>query len=397
MTAVTDPSNFVSPTRVVELTAQLVGHDTQNPPGQEHTIVQPLTELLTGLGCTVETFEQEAGRPSVLATFEVGVGPEAPTLLINGHLDVVPVIAEEWSHPPFNARVVGDRLYGRGTADMKGGIAAAIEGLCACRDAGVPLPFRLVFHLVSDEETGGERGTKALVDAGLVQADACIVPEPTELAVSVAERGAFQARVRVHGVSGHGSEPAAGRSAIADAARMVDAIHLGHFYAVPHPLLGAPTCNVSLISGGLASNVIAPSCEFVLDRRILPPDAAGEVLHDLRRRFEEACPGAEYQVETIAEVEASEMDPDHPWPMYVSTVASSGSGSRVGLSLATDGRFLRNQLGIPTVIYGPGSIAQAHTTDEWVAVSELVEASRTFARVYAGFGREVAGPRLESA
>jgi len=367
--------------RLVATAQALIGCDTRNPPGRESTVTETAIALLRGAGCEVEVFEQTPGRPSVLGRY---AGHDGPSLLVNGHLDVVPIIEEEWTHPPFEGTVVGDRLHGRGSADMKGGIAAAIEGLRACRDAGVPVIGRVLFHLVADEETGGAHGTAALVAAGLVEADACIVPEPTGLAVSVAERGSVQVRVTVTGRSGHGSEPAAARSAIADAAAMVRALHAARYYEHPHPLLGSPSANVALIEGGVATNVVAPSCSFVVDRRTLPGDTVDLVLAGLRAKIDAACPGASYRLEVLVDVEASELPADHPFAVFVSATAGT---SLTGLSLGTDGRFLRNQLGIPTVIYGPGSIEQAHTTDEWVSIEELTTAARTFARIFSSSGR----------
>ncbi|TYB46352.1 M20 family metallopeptidase [Actinomadura chibensis] len=385
------PEEYVSTERVVETTRALVRCDSQNPPGREAAVAATATALLAERGCAVELFEPEPGRPSVLGRYAADSAPGAPTLLVNGHLDVVPVAVDAWTRPPFDAVREGDRLYGRGAADMKGGIAAALEGLSACRDAGVPVPSRLLFHLVADEETGGRHGTEALVDAGLVDADACLIPEPTGLRASIAERGSVQVRVRVRGAAGHGSEPGAGRSAIADAAAMITALHGTAYHERPHPLLGSPSGNVALIDGGVAANVIAPHCAFVIDRRTLPGESAADVLAGLRTRIDAACPGADYEMEALVEVEASELRADHPFARFV---AASANTVPTGLSLGTDGRFLRNRLGIPTVVYGPGAIAQAHTADEWVSVAELTAAARAFARVFATFGRDDAGPRL---
>ncbi|KAB2812666.1 M20 family metallopeptidase [Pimelobacter simplex] len=376
----------VSRDRVVALTEALVRCDTQNPPGRESSVVPALVGVLEGLGCAVEVVEPVVGRPSVLATYRPAGAGDAGTLLVNGHLDVVPVVADDWTHPPFAPTLVGTRLHGRGTADMKGGIAAALEGLAACRDAGVEPRATIAFHLVADEETGGAHGTEALVAAGRVHADACIIPEPTELGISVAERGSVQVRVRVEGEAGHGSEPGAARSAIADAARMITALHDGAVSAAAHPYVGTPTCNVALVEGGVARNVVAPWCTFVLDRRTAPGETLDDVLAGLRRVIDAACPGAVYALETLVVVEASEVAADHPFPRFVAGLTGAGDpGELIGLSLGTDGRFLRNQLAIPTVIYGPGSIRQAHTADEWVEVGELVAAARTFARAYASF------------
>lgn len=378
------PASFVSSERVAQLAMDLVRLDTQNPPGNEAVVVPTLLELLNSLGCTTEVFEPTLGRPSVLATYRGSAVPTA-TLLINGHIDVVPIVAADWTAPPFEPVVRDGRLYGRGSADMKGGIAAAIEGLRACIDADIDLGCDISFHLVADEETGGAHGTQALLEAGLIKADACIVPEPTELRVSIAERGSFQAKVEVFGESGHGGDPRRWRSAVADAARMITALHVADFEEPPHPLLGTPTCNVSMVRGGIATNVIAPHCEFDLDRRTLPGQTAPEVMASIVAKIEAACPDADYRIHPTFFCEASELSETHPFAQVVRAAAPESEQEFVGLFLGTDGRFLRNQLGIPTVIFGPGSIRQAHTADEWVDVDQLHQAALAFARIFERF------------
>ncbi|MEW1725020.1 M20 family metallopeptidase [Streptomyces sp. NPDC093109] len=369
--------------RLTDLTVAMVRCDTRNPPGDETAIVPLLRDVLHGLGARTEVFEPAPGRTSVLGTLGAGDGSR-PRLLINGHIDVVALQAEDWSVPPFGGVVREGRVHGRGACDMKGGIAAAIEGVRACQDAGVELPCDLLFHLVADEETGGRWGTGALLAADRIAADAAIVPEPSELGVGIAERGTLLAEVRVFGRAAHGGDPAAGHSAIADAARLVQAAHLADFGTTPHRLLGNPTCNVGTIHGGSMPNIVADSATLRLDRRVLPGWTEQEVLDGLAAVLERAGTGIDHTVETLSFVEGSELDPEHP---FVRSVCEAAGGAPVrGLNLGTDARFLRNDLGIPTVVYGPGSMTVAHAADEYVPVDELSAAARTFAAVYAGFG-----------
>ncbi|MFI6585248.1 M20 family metallopeptidase [Embleya sp. NPDC050493] len=388
---------FVRADRVCETAAELVRIDTRNPPGRESAAVPALSNLLNALGCDTDVFTSRSGRPSVIAGYGRGT-PGRPTLLINGHVDVVPVVESDWTVPPFEGLVRDGRLIGRGAADMKGGIAAAIEGLRACIDSGVELGADIVFHLVADEETGGDHGTAELVAAGLVRADACIVPEPTELRVAVAERGSWQARIEVFGTAGHGGDPGRGRSAVADAARITTALHLARFHARPHPLLGSPTCNVAMVRGGVAANVIAPSCELTIDRRTLPGESAEDVHASILAMIDASCPDVDYRVVPTFFCEASELPLPHPFADFVDACRLDARPDRdpvgpgagpdqgfVGLYLGSDARFLRNDLRIPTVVHGPGSIRQAHGADEWVALDDLTAAARTLARAMAGF------------
>src|SRR6516165_6118933 len=174
------------------MTQALVAADSTNPPGHERLAADVARQLLEPLCGPVTEVEPGPGRVSLVA--RVGDGSR-PTLLVNGHLDTVPADPDRWTHDPFAGEIADGRVFGRGTADMKGGVAAAIEAVLALGRAGVELPCDVLFHLVADEERGGTFGTRALLDRGLITADACLVPEPTSLEVCIAERGLLHVEV----------------------------------------------------------------------------------------------------------------------------------------------------------------------------------------------------------
>lgn len=376
---------------VVELTRALVAVDTRNPPGGEAPIEGVVRDALAPFKPKWVVVEPAPGRISLVASLPHPEGPRPgrPTLIVNGHLDVVPVNADAWSHDPFDPRVVGGRLYGRGSADMKGGIAAAVAALSTLERAGLAPGCDLVFHLVADEERGGRLGTQALLERGLIQADACLVPEPTGLALCVAERGLLQARVHVFGRPGHGSRPHEGISAIEHAAKLVLAIHGADFGGPEHPLLGKPSANVGTISGGTTFNTVAESAVLGVDRRVLPGTSAESALAELRNKIDSAgVEGLRYRIEIDTFGEASEMSSEEPWARLVSQAIEKATGrepATIGMTFTTDARFVRNQAGIPTVVCGPGEIAQAHGDDEFVEVSSLIEATAAFAQLFATF------------
>ena len=371
---------------VVERTRALVAVDTQNPPGNERRVLGACREMLEPFGARFEEVEPAPGRASLLAT--VGSGGR-PTLMVNGHLDVVPVHRPGWTHDPFAGELEDGRLYGRGTADMKGGIAAAVEALAALRRAGREPACDVVFHLVADEERGGALGTAAIVAQGRARADACVVPEPTGLAVCVAERGLFTATITVHGRPAHGSEPRDGVSAVEKAAKVVLALHAADFGGPEHELLGRPTCNIGVIEGGTGHNTVAERCTLVADRRLLPGGTGASVEAELRARIDGIGDAdLRYDLEPDVFGEASELDRSHPFVAEVQAAVAAALGRPapvIGMRFTTDARFLRNQAGIPTVVLGPGEIAQAHTNDEFVAVSQLVDAAAVYAELFATF------------
>jgi acetylornithine deacetylase/succinyl-diaminopimelate desuccinylase len=312
---------------------------------------------------------------------------------VNGHLDVVPVDRSLWEHDPF----AGDfdegsgRLFGRGTADMKGGIAAAIEALHLLSRLGIEPACDLVFHLVADEERGSALGTAVLVREGLVRGDGCVVPEPTGMGVSVAELGVLHARIVTHGRSVHGSLPSAGESAVVEAARFALTLHDADFGEVPHPLLGRATANVGVIEGGRAHNIVPDSCELRVDRRVAPGRTRADAEADLRRLIDPLA-SRPYDLEVVSFSEPSEMAPDHPLALLMAAAAGPRTPI-IGARLASDARFVRNQAGVPAVVCGPGSVAQAHTVDEHITADELAAGVVAFARLFAAFGSSgLSGP-----
>ena len=374
---------------VVDLTRRLVAVDTRNPPGNESDAIGVCMDALEPFDTSTMEVSPEPGRTSLIAMVHPR-DDSRPKLIVNGHLDVVPIDAGDWEHDPFGGELEGDRLYGRGTADMKGGIAAAIEALATLRRAGREPSCDVEFHLVADEERGGQLGTKVLADSGFIRGDACLVPEPTSMEVGVAERGLVVVNVTARGTPAHGSNPRDGISAIETAAKAVLALHAAEYAGPPHPLLGLPTANVGTIEGGSGHNTVAERCRFQVDRRLLPGMTAETAVEEIEAKLEAiGDPNLRYDLEVEVFGEASEIDPGEPFVELVRATIERVTGRSpqlLGMPFATDARFVRNEAGVPAVVCGPGGLAQAHVHDEWVAVSALVEATAVYAELFATFG-----------
>jgi succinyl-diaminopimelate desuccinylase len=207
--------------------------------------------------------------------------------------------------------------------------------------------------------------------------------------VCVAERGLVTGTVTVHGTPAHGSRPRDGVSAIEKAAEVVLALHAADFGG-SHALLGSPTCNVGEIAGGTGHNTVAERCDIVFDRRVLPGATPETVEAELRARID-AIGDDDLRYDLAIDVfgEASELDPGHALVGEVQRALKTVLGAEqdvIGMTFATDARFVRNQAGIPAVVLGPGGIGQAHTNDEWVSIASLVDAAAVYAELYASFG-----------
>lgn len=372
----------------VEICRELVRVPSENPPGDERAIAETTAGLLSGLGLPARFVEPLPGRVSTLSTWGGGPGP---SLLFNGHYDVVPVPdPSAWPHPPFAAVVTDGRIYGRGTTDMKSGIAACLAAVSALQRAGVSPAGTLHLHFVADEEALGTHGTQYLVDAGHCDGiDEAIVGEPTSLNLVTAERGGLWFRVRTEGVAAHGAAPQLGVNAIEHMARIVPAL-AGIRYRKLHEMLGAPTLNVGTITGGTKSNMVPDFCEIEVDRRTLPGETQEEILAEIEAALDGVraeVADLRARVEVFGWGEASETPPGMR-VVELLTEASQRFGFEsyeLGYMGMTDARFMINQASVPAVIFGPGDIGLAHTVGEYVEVDELVRATRAYAYAFARF------------
>jgi acetylornithine deacetylase/succinyl-diaminopimelate desuccinylase-like protein len=298
---------------------------------------------------------------------------------------------DTWSHDPWAGAVVDGRLIGRGSVDMKGPIAAALAAAAAIDRVGLDLAGTIDFHLAADEEMAGIHGTKVLWEEGLLVQDACIVGEPSELQVGLAERGGAWFTATAYGRAAHGSQPHRGVNAIISMAMFL--LRLPEVLPdTEHPLTGRPTVNAALIAGGSAPNVVPDRCEVDIDRRISPGERDPErvrapfleLVEDLHRQH----PEVEIGVELREWTDAAEAPADSAIVKLARDAVTAETGTApdlVGFTGITDARFYINQAKIPTVILGPGSLSVAHTANESIGTDELVSGARAYARIFAAF------------
>jgi acetylornithine deacetylase len=354
-----------------ELLARLVAIDSVNPslvPGGagEREVAAFVAEWAAGAGLEAELLEATPGRPSVVVRAR-GTGG-GRTLLLCGHLDTV-------GGGPAPHRD-GDRFYGRGTYDMKAGLAAA---LIACRDAAaLGLAGDVVVAAVADEEHAS-LGVQEVLRG--VRADAAIVTEPTELELAVAHKGFVWSEIVITGKAAHGSRPHLGVDAIVKAGPILTALGeldagLG---AVEHPLVGRGSLHASLIAGGEELSSYPARCVLSLERRTLPGETAADVereLDALLDRCRAADPELVAQRRTLLVREPFELDPEAE---LVGVVRAVLDAPVVGVSYWADSAFIA-AAGIPTVLLGPVG-AGAHADDEWVSLASVETLTATLTEV----------------
>jgi acetylornithine deacetylase len=374
----------------VALARELIQIDSRNPtlaPGApgEAACAQTLASALRDWGFEVRLQEVVPGRPNVIAS----IGPaDAPALMLNGHLDVVGV--EGMVHPPFDAELRDDLIYGRGSADMKGGIAA----MCAAAALGSAAAARrrIVVAAVVDEEWES-LGMRALIADG-VRADAAIVTEPTRLAICPAHRGFVWIDVELTGRAAHGSRYDIGVDAITHAGLLLaelDRLERTRESAARHPLLGRGSLHASTIDGGVGMSTYPESCRLSIERRTLPGESADAALHEITQACERVR-ALDPRFDARVTLTTAQLPSDVPVNAPVverlrSALEQENVPARIeGLSAWTDAALL-NEAGIPAICFGPGDIALAHAAEESVPVKEIVTATRVLTSVVADWMR----------
>jgi succinyl-diaminopimelate desuccinylase len=361
----------------LELTRALIRFDTINPPGQERDCADYLAGMLEAGGLDVTRHEFADGRRSLVARL-AGEGDGAP-LCFTGHIDTVPLGHRAWSVDPFAGEVADGKLYGRGSTDMKSGVACLT--LAALRLAKMPGPRAgLVLVITAGEETGCEGAAHLAAEGALGEAGAIVVGEPTSNYPLVGHKGALWLKAVTEGVTAHGSMPERGVNAVYKAARAVTRLEEFGFNAPHHDLLGAPTLNVGTVSGGINVNSVPDHAEIGIDIRSVPGLGHGGVMKQLTQYL-----GDDVELEAVVDVEAVATNPDDPWVRDVFAVMSGYLGEDPrprGAPYFTDASVLtRAYGGPPTVILGPGEAHMAHQTDEYCLVERLDVAVDAYAEI----------------
>jgi acetylornithine deacetylase/succinyl-diaminopimelate desuccinylase-like protein len=397
---------------VVQLLGDLVRIPSVNPMGRavsgdiyyEHRMTGHLEALFRGWGLPVERHSVAPLRDNIVTCVEGDVPPErgGKIVMLEAHQDTVPV--DGMNIPPFEPKIESGRLYGRGSCDIKGGMSAmiaAVARLAKEKPAGRPT---VVLACTINEEHGftgashwaatyfgrppaSGHGPEEVPPAGRTKLlprvpDATIVAEPTKLNVVVAHKGAARWRCTARGVATHSSQPHMGDNAIYRMSRVLAALEAYGRDVVPqlanHPLCGHPTLSVGLIWGGISVNTVPDSCTIEIDRRVLPMEDPRVALDHCLDYLQSMC-GADERIvhekpfmltRGLADTNNGEL------AARLGDVIRKhgGPGERIGVPFGTDAPHYA-ATGCPTVVFGPGSIDQAHTADEWLDIEQLRTAS----------------------
>lgn len=340
------------------------------------------------IGLFVELWECEPGFINVIGRKKGGTSKRS--LLFNGHVDVAPTRIEDWATDPFKAAVKDGRIYGGGASDMKGGIVAMIFATERAITAMDHLNGELILTATVDEEIGGFRGLKYLVDEGL-KADMTIVCEPTNLEIANYYKGLFWVKVVARGKESHGSLPENGINAISKMAKIINELADFSTPFSSHDILGKPTLNIGKIVGGTNPNVVPSLCEIELDVRFLPGQSIEKMLRRIQELIEKVVdddPDINWEFSPIIRKRMPlEIKEDEPLIQLIQEATQKATGKYPlfrGMTSPGDSEHLI-KAGIPAVMFGPGNIRDAHLANEWIEIDQIVSATEIYAEVIRSF------------
>ncbi len=377
----------LSEARTASILTDLVRSRSQNPQDGESAVAAYMGSFLERLGLEVSMQEVFAGRSNVIGRL-LGTGG-GKVLVFNTHMDTVPQ-GTGWTYEPFGGEVVDRQVYGRGSADAKGSLAAFLAAVEAIVRSRTRLRGDLIVTAVVDEETGSA-GARKLVPT--LDADLALVGEPTSMQVAIAHRGSLRPVIAVNGRTAHSSRPEQGINSIYQSIPVLEAFmtYAERIQDRRHSLCGSPSAAVTIMSAGVAENVIPGRCELTLDRRMIPGEVEADVVDEIEAVLAEVHrrrPDVEVEIDRFLATtgSASELDADHPLVAVAldsSTAATGRQAAVVGMSGACDMTHFRAQ-GVPCVVLGPGDGAQAHQPDEHIDVRELSQGAFAYALIALG-------------
>lgn len=375
--------------RTLQLLSELIALPSVNPAflldRPDVTGEARVADFISDLGrkAKLDVHFQEVfpGRSNVFLNVNSS-GKTRNRILFAPHMDTVGAAGA--SHDIFSPRRTKNRIYGRGACDTKGCIAAMLSGLLdVIKNKGAPPATEFIFCGLIDEEDG-QSGSRALISRGF-KADLAIVGEPTNLKIVTAHKGDLWLQITTRGKSAHGSQPELGQNAVLKMARVVEFLETKYAKQLrkrEHPLLGSGTINVGSICGGSQPNIVPADCCIEVDRRTLPGETEQSVRRELNALFR--------QNELTARIKNNKSSPcpaletDSNLPFVKKFFESASQTETVGANFFCDAAIIAGG-GIPSVVFGPGNIAQAHTADEWISIASLEKAASIYRRFIESF------------
>ncbi len=388
---------------------EIVRIPTENPPGRCYPeCAEAIGNMMKKIGMEVEMIQVPGERLSELAplgerlprvsVLGKWVGPEkSPVIHFTGHYDVVPA-GTGWTHDPFSGKVLDGRLYGRGSSDQKSGVVSQIFAIYALKKAGISLKGTVISSSTPDEETGGFAGLGYLVEQGIITKENtqyCVITECLDVdKICLGHRGTIWFEVITKGKQSHGSMPSEGINAIVQMQRFLNAVdreiqpqlEVSSVHPIMPPACRKSTLTVTMIKAGNKINTVPNECVASFDWRLIPEQDVAWALEELKRVMalvKEDYPDFEAELRVQMEVNPTLVPDDTPVVKAFQTAGRDILGETPAFSVSPgsdDQKFVVQQAGIEQcIVYGPGPLTQAHKSNEYVPIRDMMEAAKVMA------------------
>ncbi len=362
---------------VIEILESFVAVDTRNPPGKELALARMTSELLSEHGVACEILDLGSERANLVARLEATEPQRAP-LVLNGHMDTVPT-SERWTTDPLTLVPKGDRLYGRGTADMKGALAAQLRTFMEFIDRRQELlqDIWLVWTAGEEVDCVGAKAISTILSREVFSG--LVIGEPSENRVVIAQKGALWVRLFAQGHSAHGAYPERGANAIEACAQAAMDIKRSLSAISGHELLGSVTVNWANVSGGTRPNIVPQEAEALLDIRYPPPNTKETILDRLEAAIDAVNAAASIEYEVVNDRSPFETKQEDEFVQDAMDLTRQSEAD--GMRAYTDGSVFARHIHTPIIILGPGSMAQAHVDDEFISTVQLTESVKLYSEL----------------
>lgn len=381
--------NSIDEAEVIKLCQELIRIKSVNPPGDELPMAEYVISHLKKAGLEVELIHHSPTRASVLARLKST--RKKPGLLFNAHLDTVPVGSEKWTHEPFDGEVAEGKIWGRGSADMKGGLAVLMVAVKTIAQARLPLQGDLILAVTAGEEVDSIGATSIAGHKDIGPVQAVMIPEPSNNDVFIAEKGALWLELATHGKTAHGSMPELGRNAVMMMILLITELQKTVFPFKEHPLLGGFTQSVNTIVGGVKTNVVPDHCAVTVDMRTVPGQDHKAIVHQVENLIfdlSQKIPDFKATVRVTNDRIPIESSPNEPVVQGFFDIVAEVTGERPvpkGVRYYTDAVAFVPVLKTPMMICGPGDATLAHQPNEYVEISKLIQSVKIFTLAGARF------------
>ena len=373
--------SMVDKKRAVKLLQSLVCINSENPPCDCRKIAALVKKEMESAGLSVKTYTFKKNAPTRVGTLKGSGKGKRKSLLLMPHMDTVPA-GKGWKHDPFAAKIVGGKIYGRGTQDCKIHVAACIEAIRSIVESGTKLEGDLVVAMIPDEETGSESLGK-LLEKKIINPDFALILDGCAFRAITVQKGLVQMRVEVFGKKAHAAWPTLGTNAIGQSAGIISDLSCLQFNFKAHPLLTGPTLNVGKIKGGEMVNMVADHCEFDVDIRYLPGMSYSAIMRQVRSIISKHTKA--YKITLTDHKEPYLADKDLPPVKLLLSCMNQHRKTLLAGSPGVNEKVFFEKRNAVSIGFGPENMA--HVTDEYVRLEDLYEgtaALEDFIRAHLG-------------